>query len=232
MSDGISQGKADIKVAEVVPKDSKEKQGSAVWGWSKEILKWTVLGIAGFLLSEGLTWFKFKKLGAEDGVAQLAESQRAEFESLRQSLSGISSAIPAANRGELQQIRGSLAKIEGQNQDMVRVIALAREEISRVSQLAEAKTGVPGGYSFILTENSGMQLDADNTLGVGNISRSSVVVHLSSLGNGANMRAVLNSGEGIEYQGAGGRACRASVISIGQEQAASFAVRCDGASPA
>ena len=232
MSDGISQGKADVKAAEVAPKDSKGTKGSTVWGWSKEILKWTILGIAGFLLSEGLTWFKFKQLGAEDGVAQLAESQKAEFESLRKSLSGISRAIPAANRGELQQIKGSLAKIEGQNQDMVRVIALAREEISRVSQLAEARTGVPGAYSFILTENSGMQLDADNTLGVGYINRTAVEVHLSSLGGGDNRRAVLNSGEGIEYQGTGGRACRASIISIGQEEAASFAVRCEGSSPA
>ena len=125
-----------------------------------------------------------------------------------------------------------MVQIEGQNQDMVRVIALAREEISRVSQLAEAKTGVPGAYSFILTENSGMQLDADNTLGVGYINRTAVEVHLSSLGGGDNRRAVLNSGEGIEYQGTGGRACRASIISIGQEEAASFAVRCEGSSPA
>jgi len=232
MGDGVSQDKADIKTTDAVPTQAKARKGGVVWGWSREILKWALLGVAGFLLSEGLTWLKFKKLGAEDGVAQLAESQKAEFESLRKSLSGISSAIPAANRGELQQIKGSLAKIEGQNQDMVRVIALAREEISRISQLAEARTGVPGAYSFILTENSGMQLDADNTLGVGYINRSAVEVHLSSLGEGGNKRAVLNSGEGIEYRGTDGRACRASVISIGGEQAASFAVRCGGPSPA
>lgn len=232
MSDGNPQGNTDIRAAETAPKKPGGRKGGALWGWSKEILKWTVLGIAGFLLSEGLTWFKFKQLGAEDGVARLAESQKAEFESLRRSLSGISGAIPAANRGEFQQIKSSLARIEGQNQDMVRVIALAREEVSRVSQLAEAKTGVPGGYSFILTENSGMQLDADTTLGVGNISRSAVAVRLSSVGAGANKRALLNSGEGIEYRGADGSVCRASVISIGQDQAASFAVRCGGASSA
>ena len=113
MGDGISQDKADIEATGVAPRETRAKRGGAAWGWSKEILKWALLGIAGFLLSEGLTWLKFKKLGAEDGVAQLAESQKAEFESLRKSLGGISSAIPAANRGELQQIKGSLAKREG-----------------------------------------------------------------------------------------------------------------------
>lgn len=232
MSSPVPQATEETSAVTAASSSNMRKQARGILHWSGKIAVWVLVSIAGFLLNEGLTWAKFNKLKAEDGVAKLAEEQKQEFASLRDSLAEISDAIPAANRDQLRDIRDSLGTIENQNEDLVRVLALSRQENLRVGQLASANASVGGSYSFILTENTGMPLDRNTTMGVGNISRANAVVNLSTVGGIANERSVLSAGEGVDFTGADGQPCLVSVVSISRDGAASFTVRCGQSLPA
>ena len=193
-----------------------------------KILLWLLLGIAGFLLNEGLAWAKNKQLGSDDQLARLAEQQKAEFKSLHEGLRNLGNSIPSAGRAELKGVTSAIATIESQNKDLIRMITLAREENDRTRQLAKANADINGGYDFILTENSGLQLDSRNSLGVSSISRSAVVLNLSRVGDNEPGRSYLHSGQSVAYVNESGRNCRIALLSIsGTGDAATFSLLCD-----
>lgn len=157
-------------------------------------------------------------------LVEIQETQKKEFAELNKSLKALTSAVPSANRDDLKQIRDAIGGIETQNKALVDMLALAREENDRMRQLAEAKTGVRGGYDLLLTENAGVQLDAVNQLGVSDVRTTSVIANLT--GRSGTQRKNLRSGESIAYEGGDGQPCRATVLSIRERSAASFAISC------
>ena len=217
-------------VASPVEAQGDKKNGGFIRTTGKVVL-WIVLGIAGFLLNEGLTWAKNKQLGGDDQLVKLAQDQKAEFKLLHEGLRELGSAIPSSDRAGLKEVKGAIANIESQNRDLIRMITLAREENDRTRQLAKANSDINGGYDFVLTENSGLQLDAQNSLGVSNISRDAVVLNMSQVGASEPTRSYLRSGQSAAYVNAGGRSCRIALLSIsGSGDAATFSNLC-GAGP-
>lgn len=171
-------------------------------------------------------WDQWKESHRDPDKQLLAiqATQEKEFAELHKNLKALSSALPSANREDLKQIRDAIGGIESQNKALVDMLALAREENDRIRQLAEAKTGVRGGYDLLLTENAGVQLDAANQLGLSDVRSTAVIANLT--GRDGTQRKNLSSGESIAYEGADGRACRATVLSIKERRAASFAISC------
>ena len=102
---------------------------------------------------------------------------------------------------------------------------MARDEYGRLSQASGAQGGVSGGYDFILSENTGISLDASTSVGVGNISRDGASVRVSADGADGG-REFLGSGEFVTFRNARGEECRVTVLSVNENAAASFAVAC------
>lgn len=183
-----------------------------------------VVAVATWGANEAWGQWKESHRDPDKQLLEIQATQEKEFAELHKNLKALGNALPSANRDDLKQIRDAIGGIEAQNKSLVGMLALAREENERMRQLAEAKTGVRGGYDLLLTENAGIQLDAVNQLGVSDVSANYVRANLT--GRSGTQRKNLDSGESIAYEGADGRQCRATVLSISDRRAASFAISC------
>ncbi|TDK33331.1 hypothetical protein [Luteimonas terrae] len=185
-----------------------------------------VIAAIGFGASEAYGYAKEKLRDPDAYLVQMARTQEAEFATLNQSLRDLSNSLDSSEgRRELGSIKGAVAGIESQNRDLLRMLALSKRENARIAQLAEARSGIHGGYDFLLTENSGVRLDSMNVLGVSNISGTQVIANISGP-SAPSDRKYLRSGQGIDYRGADGRECSVSLLSIENGDSAAFAVAC------
>ncbi|KAF1699479.1 hypothetical protein CSC62_00835 [Pseudoxanthomonas jiangsuensis] len=213
------------KGGDAAPQVRKKEGGLA--GKFKEAAKWIVLGVAGFFLNEGLTWAKDKQLGGDDQLQKIAEQQKTEFAALKESLGKLGQDLAAGDRDNFKKVSSSIASIQAQNRDLIRMIALAREENERTRQLARANSGINGGYDFILTEGRGLQLDAYNAIGLYHVTGSSVTVNMSRAGEENDVRQSLNPGQSVRYRAESGEDCRISLLSLaGDRETASFSRLC------
>lgn len=183
-----------------------------------------IVAVTGWGANELYGNWKESRRKPDQHLVQIRDTQEREFAALKEGLDALRGSIPSANSDDLKKIQGAISNIETQNLDLLNMLALAGEENVRVRQLAEAKTGVRGGYDLILTENAGMQLDSSTQLGVSDLRTNWVVANITS--RQGVQSETLESGESIAYEGAGGQPCRATLLSIRANSAASFAVSC------
>lgn len=138
------------------------------------------------------------------------------------------SAINSGDRAAFASVKSAIRSIERSNAELIQQLVLAKQESDTLRSLAEQRTGIAGGYDFILTENGGIRLDRATTFGIGYVTRDYVRANLSSVGGPDAKSVELNSGQSLAFQGADQRQCKVSLLSIHQADigTASFAVNC------
>jgi hypothetical protein len=189
---------------------------------------WLGMAVLGFAVNEGLGWARDRALDREDQMGKIAAQQKEEFAALKNSLGKLERNLAASDRQAFSQVRSSLANLQDQNRDLLRMVTLARAENERNRQLAQANTGLNGGYDFILTEGGGLQLDDANALGVTIVQASRVVVNLTGVEK--DERVELKPGQSVRYRAADGQDCRVSLLSVSaRAQGASFSRLCNAA---
>lgn len=201
--------------------------------WKRDPVWGTVIAVSvaavALAASEGYQHIKAKIQGPDEYLVQMAESQKQEFAALKDSLGQIRSSLGSGDRAAYQQITGAVESLQKTGADLVQQLALAKRENETLRRIAEQKAGISGGYDLILSENSGVRLDAATVLGVDRITSGGYVnVNLSSNAETEPRSSNLQSGESIAYQAADGRACRVSLLASDDSGngTASFAVAC------
>ena len=178
--------------------------------------------------SEGYGYVKGKVVGPDEFLVQIAESQKLEFAELKKNLGQIRSSLTDGDREAFSSVQSAVSSLERTNSDLIQQLVMAKRENDTLSKVSEQKAGIAGGYDFILTENSGIRLDATTVLGVRSVSSSYVYVSLTSGTLTEPANSALQSGQSLPYTSAGGQACKLSVLSVrgGDIGTASFAIGC------
>lgn len=223
-------------------KQSQEKQGwltrqlGDLRSWKKSMeahpLKGAILAVVLFALgvvgSVIIDRIKSKVLGPDEFLVQIADSQKQEFAALRKNLDHLSSSIDSGDRQAFDSVRNAVKTLEGSNNQLMQQLVLAKRENDTLRKTVEQKTGVSGGYDFILAEDNGIRLDNTTILGVQGINSGYVRVSLTSSDADKPANQSLQSGQSLTYRSATGKSCKVSVLSInnGNPGTASFAVGC------
>ncbi|MGE3731415.1 MAG: hypothetical protein AB7F83_12810 [Lysobacterales bacterium] len=195
-----------------------------VWGTVLALLTLVV----GVMAAEAYDYGKRQLLGPDEFLAQIAESQTREFADLKKNLGQIQSAIDRDDRAAFNNLKNAIRSIEQSNVELIQQLMLAKRENDTMRSLAEQRTGVTGGYDFILTESGGIRLDRTTTFGIQYVGESYVTANLSAIGAADAKQVDLKSGQSLGYQGADQRQCKVSLLSIRRADigTASFAVNC------
>lgn len=180
------------------------------------------LGVGG---SEAYGYVRDKFRDPDAYLVQMKQEQDAAFKKLQGSLDALGSSVEGNGRQALSQVRSAVSEMKSANAGLMAQLALAKQENVRLSQVAGQQAGVSGGYDIILSQNTGLALDASSVLGVRGVSSGGAYVTVSAAGAG-DQRKFLQSGESITYRGAAGRECRISLLSVSGGESASFKTSC------
>lgn len=184
------------------------------------------LGVAG---NEVIDRLKAHFLPPDEFLAQMSENQKQQFEDLKKNLGDIQNSLSNEDRTAFRGVKDAVSAIEKSNSDLIQQLVLAKQENESLQKVSQQKTGISGGYDFILTPGAGVRLDAATVLGVEQISRDyGVTVNLTSRAEVKTINEALKSGQSIAYQNAKGQSCKVSVLSINSagSGSASFVVGC------
>jgi hypothetical protein len=193
---------------------------------ARNIAIWVGLGLAGFLLNEGLTWARDRMMDKPDYLQQLAEAQQKEFDEVKASLRQIGGSIDSGDRAAYDQVRDAVASMEKTNASLIQQLVLAKQENETLRKVGSAKTGISGGYDFLLAQGSGLRLEDGTVFGLENVGGGGVRVNVSSPTDSTNR--FLRSGQAVDYTSNSGGACRVSLLSFNDARigTASFARSC------
>jgi len=166
----------------------------------------------------------------DEFIDKIIAAQKAEFETMGESLARIRGSLPEEEREAFQALQRSIASVERQSAGLVQQLELAKQEILTMGTVAASRGGVGAGYDFTLASNSSMDLAPGAVLGLQSVGRSGVRVNLTSEGRNAANGRHLSSGESVTFVGAGGAECFVSLMSLrqGSPGAASFKTGCAG----
>lgn len=178
--------------------------------------------------SEGYGYVKGKVVGPDEFLVQIAESQKKEFADLKENLSQIRGSLGDSDREAFSSVQSAVSSLERTNADLIEQLVMAKKENDTLSKVSAQKAGITGGYDFILTENSGIRLDATTMLGVSRVSSDYVYLSLTSATQAEPVDSALQSGQSLAYTSASGQACKVTVLSFrgGDTGSASFAIGC------
>ena len=191
----------------------------------KRTLAAFVLLAIGVLASEAYGYVRDTFREPDAYLVQIKEGQDRAFKDLQESLRALSGSVEGSGSEALAEVRDAVSAIKSANSGLIEQLSLAKEENKRLSAMAIQQAGVTGGYDILLTEDTGVALDARSALGLENINGGNATVNLSAA---ESTRARLASGEAIAYQDADGRACRVTLLSIsGNGKSASFSKSCE-----
>lgn len=197
-----------------------------VWG--------VAFGLAVFVLAYlgnwGLDRIRDGLFGPDDYLAQIAEDQKREFADLKVNLDKLGQSLEGGDRQAYRAVESAVKTVEAANQNLIRQLALAKEENNTLRRVVE-QIGISGGYDFILSEKQGIRLDKATVFAVDNAHPSSVSIGLSTKDGSGNYS--LRSGQSLGYKSANGLSCRIALLSIqgvDGNHAASFTHSCDDAS--
>lgn len=180
------------------------------------------LAVAGFGASMLWQWYQEKTAEPDKLLVEIKEKQDEEFRALREGLDRLAD----GEEGAAREVRTAVKAIESTNSTLIEQLSLAREEYGRLQKVAGGGASVQGGYDVILTEETGIRIDAVNVLGVTDVQRGGARTTITS-GTSEPIGEFLTSGESLPYKAADGRDCRASLLSISEAgKAASFALAC------
>ncbi|MBP1473001.1 hypothetical protein J7I44_01740 [Frateuria sp. MAH-13] len=192
-----------------------------LWG----TLFFLLCACGGVAASEAYGYVRSKIVGPDEFLVQMRNEQKLQFAELRQNLGKLSGDLDGEGRRALESVKGAVKSLESANTTLMDQLAMAKQENESMRKLAEAKSGLSGGYDFILSENGGMRIDPTTVVGVRYINGSYIGVNLTS--RDGQQSVSLQSGGSVPYVNANGKHCQVSVMRIdGQSNTASFAVGC------
>ncbi|MEO5963686.1 MAG: hypothetical protein ABIO75_05505 [Thermomonas sp.] len=180
------------------------------------------LGVAG---SEAYGYVRDKFREPDAYLVTMKQDQDAAFKKLQDSLSSLGSAVEDSGRDALADVRDAVGEMRSANQGLLAQLALAKQENTRLSLVAGQQAGVTGGYDVILSEHTGLALDATSVLGVQSIQSNGAWTRVSAKDLNEPEK-FLESGEAIAYKDASGRSCRVVLLSVSASQSASFKTSC------
>lgn len=188
------------------------------------VLGFIANAVAGDLYERYKPW----KDSDDEFIDRIIAAQKAEFESMGESLAQIRGSLPAEGREAFRDLERSIAGLERQSAGLVQQLELAKQEIQTMATVAESRGGVGSGYDFTLSGNTSMDLAPGAVLGLEQVGRNGVRVNLTSGGRNVANHSYLASGESLTYLGAGGSECFVSLMSLrgGNPGAASFKTGC------
>jgi hypothetical protein len=184
-----------------------------------------IVAVIGFVGEDLYHKYKPWKEDSETFIADLEKRQAAQFEDIKARLDTLRSALPSEGREAFRALESSLADLKAEGSGLVSQLAVAKQENDTLrAALTQAQAKVEGGFDFTLPLNAAFRIDAITTLGLSQVGGRGIRVNLSHPENAVNSR-FLETGEGLSYKGADGRACRVTLHTF-REQAASFGVSC------
>ena len=179
------------------------------------------IGVAG---SEAYGYVRDTFRDPDAYLVQMKQDQDTAFKQLQDSLQTLSSSLDGEGRQALKDVRGAVGEMKAANTGLLAQLDLAKEENIRLSQVAGRQAGVSGGYDFILSEHTGLALDAASVIGVNSISYGANV-RVSAAGV-TDQSEFMEAGESIAYKNAQGRECRVILLSVVEDRSASFKNSC------
>ena len=232
--DPASQVEKISPVAEPAP-GWLERKLSGMYAWRDAVKKHPVWGtgfalgvlLAGIvgstLVGNAKRWY----FGPDEFLVQMAESQKQEFAALKENLGKLRGSISSDDRAAFNSVQSAVKSLEGANTQLISQLTLAKRENDALRTASEHAGRVSGGYDFLLSENGGMRLDAQNVLGLSSVASYFVAVSLTSV-SGETISEDLRSGQSIPFRNAKGQSCRVSLLSIQDSDpgTASFALGC------
>ena len=191
--------------------------------------------VLGFLANAiaGDLYERYKPWKESDDVFidRIIAAQKAEFESMNESLAQLRDNLPAEGREAFRDLERSIAGLERQSAGLLQQLDLAKQEARTLATVAESRGGVGSGYDFTLAANSSMDLAPGAVLGLQRVASGGVRVNLTSEGRNVANNRYLASGESVDFVGAGGNDCFVALLSLreGNPGAASFKTGCRAA---
>lgn len=180
--------------------------------------------VAGDLYEKYKPW----KDSDDEFIDRIIAAQKAEFESMNQSLAQIRGSLPAEGREAFRDLERSIAGLERQSAGLVQQLDLAKQEIQTMATVAESRGGIGSGFDFTLAGNTSMDLAPGAVIGLESVGSRGVRVNLTSAGQTVANSRYLASGQSLSFAGAGGSECFVSLMSMreGNPGAASFKTGC------
>lgn len=179
------------------------------------------IGVAG---SEAYAYLRDTVRDPDAYLVQMKEDQDAAFKRLQDSLQTLKGSLDGEGRQALADVRGVVGEMKAVNTGLLAQLDLAKQENRRLSEVAGRQAGVSGGYDFILSENTGLALDAASVVGVNRITYGANV-RVSAAGT-TDRSEFMQSGESVAYKNAEGRDCKVILLSVVEDRSASFKNSC------
>lgn len=195
-----------------------------IWG--------VAFGLAVFVLAYlgnwGLDRIRDGLFGPDEFLAQIAEDQKKEFADLKANLDKLGQSLESGDRQTYRAVESAVKTVETANQNLIRQLALAKEENDTLRRVVEQKAGFSGGYDFVLSEKQGMRLDRTTAVGFDYNGVNYITVGLST--KESSNRHDLRPGQSLGYTSADGSSCRIALLSLRGDHgsgAATFTNLCD-----
>ncbi|MEO7051091.1 MAG: hypothetical protein ABI128_05445 [Rhodanobacter sp.] len=181
--------------------------------------------LSGVAAHETYQYIRGKIVGPDQFLVQMRDEQKQEFAQLQEDLGKLSGSLDKQGRQAFDSVRGAVKSLESTNSSLMDQLVMAKRENDSLRKIAQEKTGLSGGYDFILSSNGGIRIDPSTVLGLRYVTGNSVALSLTSSGKEESPN--LHSGQSIAYTNATGKNCKVSVLSLNYEaKSASFAVGC------
>jgi hypothetical protein len=187
---------------------------------------WTVIGVLGFLLNDAYSAVRNWMMDRPDYLQEMAKKQDIEFAEVKEGLARISRSIDNSGSDALNQVRSAVDGIRKTNAGLIQQLVLAKQENETLRLAARQRSGVSGGYDFILSAHSGIRIDGQTVLGLKSVHGTHVYTQLTSAAG--NRATQLVPGQSIAYRSEKGEDCKVALLSINAASAgtASFALAC------
>lgn len=184
-----------------------------------------LLGIGGDEIKDQI---KSRMFGPDEFLAQLAEKQKEGFADLNRNLGMLRGSIGSGDKAAFASVQNAVKGLEDSNSQLIQQLVLAKQENETLRKVTEQKTGLSGGYDFILAEDNGIRIDDSTVIGLKSVSGNYAHVSLTSADRDASDNMSLQSGQSLGYRNAAGKLCKVSLLSInrGNPGTASFALGC------
>lgn len=191
--------------------------------------RWVGLTILGAVIGYGVNYVVNKvhmeNLGGEDYLQQIKAEQREQTKLLLASMEDMKRQLPNEALKDFSRMESLVSSLKRQNEDLLYMVSMARQENIQVSQQLQGSKGLYGGYDFILTAGAGLQIDNQNTLSVESIRESQLTGRLSGP-QVSETKRYWRVGEAINYTDPSGARCAVTLQSLRSRESASFSRKC------
>jgi hypothetical protein len=204
----------------------KHIKAHPLWGTGFAIVV-LVLGILG---NEAVGRVMQRFRGPDEFLVQMKAEQKQNFDALKTSLSELRGSVDGNGSAALRNVASAAEALRDTNARLMEQVVLARRENDTLRQAVQNATGMEGGSDFIVGEGSSWRIDPQTQIGLDSVSRTYVMVNLTSRDAETSVRKSLASGQSLAYTSADGQPCKLTLHTIQNASpgSASFSRMCGG----